>query len=103
MPFAFIRDIDIVEATIDAAVFPANSLSSFCYGNKASIAPSEISSYLPTSDEGPLLGEGEVAATTADSNSFAHYILYAALPVWQKGRHKERATLRKCYRNILDI
>lgn len=102
MPFAFIRDIDIVEATIDAAVFPANSLSSFCYGNKASIAPSEISSYLPTSDEGPLLGEGEVATTTADSNSFAHYILYAALPVWQKGRHKERATLRKCYRNILD-
>lgn len=102
MPFAFIRDIDIVEATIDAAVFPANSLSSFCYGSKAPISPSEISSYLPTSDEGPLLGEGEVAVTNADSNSFAHCILYASPPVWQKGGHKERTLLRKCFRNILD-
>lgn len=102
MPFAFIRDIDIVEATIDAAVFPANFSPPFCYGSKALVAPSEISSYLPTSDDGPLLGEEEVAATYADSNSFAHYILYAAPPVWQKGGHKERALLRKCFRNILD-
>lgn len=102
MPFAFIRDIDIVEATIDAAVFPANFLSSFCYGSKAPIAPSEISSYLPTSDEVPLLSEGEVTVTNADRSSFAHYILYAAPPVWQKGRHKERTLLRKCFRNILD-